>query len=261
MNRIVSRTNDKIKFAVKLSLSAAMRKKEGLFLLEGPKLCFEAVLSGIPVVEAYITNQAFEKYKNELSLIIEKTDDVFEISQEVSDKLASTKTPQGVFCLCKILDKQTSIDKIDKNGIYIVLESLQNPLNFGAIARTAEALGINGIISSGGCDRYNPKALRASMGALFRLPVLEPNSLLGFLADCRKAGMSVLGAVPHMDAIPITDIKNKKGSICVIGNEGNGISQDLINICTDRVTVPMAGRAESLNASSAATIIMWEMVR
>ena len=124
-----------------------------------------------------------------------------------------------------------------------------------------EALGLDGMIVCGGCDIYNPKALRAAMGSLLRLEVFSVSELPSFLEDCRARGMNTYAAVPDSTALPVTQMDKSKGIVCVIGNEGNGLTEKTKASCNDRITIPMKGRAESLNAAAAACMIMWEMVR
>lgn len=141
------------------------------------------------------------------------------------------------------------------------MENIQTPDNLGAAARTAEALGLDGIIVSGGCDIYNPKALRAAMGSLLRLEVFSVPDLPSFIEKCNVNGMNTYAAVPDNTALPVTQIDKSKGIVCVVGNEGNGLTGKTISSCSSKVTIPMKGRAESLNAAAAACMIMWEMVR
>ena len=148
-----------------------------------------------------------------------------------------------------------------ETGRFIALDGVQDPSNLGAIARSAEALGIAGLLAYNCCDVYNPKALRASMGSLLRLPVTVSHDLREDLLLYKAEGFQVLGTVPVDTAAKITETHFTKSSICVIGNEGNGISQGVKQVCDDLVTIPMKGRAESLNASVAAAITMWEMMR
>ena len=139
---------------------------------------------------------------------------------------------------------------------------MQDPGNLGTILRTAEALGIGRVVLLGDCcDPLSPKALRASMGAVFRLGLsLEP-SRQGLFSRLRGEGFRLLASVPDSAALPVTEVDFSQGPCAVfIGNEGNGLSQETIAQCR-RVTIPMAGRAESLNASAAATILLWEMAR
>ncbi len=261
MLKITSRNNEKIKHAAKLCADSSYRKKTGEFLLEGLRLCCDAAQNGIAPESVFVTESAVEKSSNELDVLLNSAKEKFVITNEIAQKLSDTKNTQGVFCVCKTLDKFYNIDKININGIYVALENVQTPGNLGAVARTAEALGLDGIILNGGCDIYNPKALRAAMGSLLRINVFNANNLPEFLNQCSLKGLNTYAAVPDNDALPVTQIDTSHGMVCVIGNEGNGLTSDVIAACTQKVTIVMKGRAESLNAAAAAGIIMWEMVR
>lgn len=261
MTEITSRSNEKIKQAVKLRDSSAERKREKLFFLEGVRLCRDACENGVPVKRLYVTGEALSKYGAQLGAVIAASDESYIITQEISLKLSDTKNPQGVFCICNFPDRFTSADKINYTGKYIALENVQTPGNLGAAARTAEALGLDGIIIGGGCDIYNPKALRASMGALLRLKTVETDGFAKFISKLRAKGMNTYAAVPDSGSLPVTEIDRTKGVVCAVGNEGNGLSQEAIASCGEKITIPMKGSAESLNAAAAAAVIMWEMVR
>lgn len=260
MLSITSRNNDKIKHAAKLCTDSSERRKTGTFFLEGLRLCCDAAINGHVAETVFVTEKALGEHGDELAVLIDSCRESYIITQEISLKLSDTKNPQGVFCICKTLDKNYNIDKINYNGMYVALENVQTPGNLGAAARTAEALGLDGVIVSGGCDIYNPKALRAAMGSLLRLDIVAVDDLAGFLKDCSANGMKIYAAVPDSDALSVTDMDKSSGIVCAIGNEGNGLSDDVIAVC-DRITIPMKGRAESLNAASAAAVVMWEMVR
>lgn len=259
MERISSKNNGRIKMAAKLLSSSGERRERGLFVIEGARLCRDAYLSSVAIEEIFVTADALRKYFRELDFIYDCKAACFEISGDAALKLSDTKNPQGIFCVAKTLDKKVDIDKIKHNGFYAALENIQTPANFGAVCRTAEALGIDGVIAGGGCDIYNPKALRSAMGATFRLPIIETGDLPGLLRSCAQNGMNCYACVPDSDAIPLTEADFSRGGICVIGNEGAGISRELTHECTGRLTIPMRGRAESLNAAGAAAIVIWEM--
>lgn len=261
MEKITSKINDRIKYAVKIRDSASFRKQEKLFFTEGARLCFDAVSSGVEVTALFVTEKALIKYEEYLRLARECAERSFLVSEEVAQKLSDTKSSQGVFCLCKMLDKKTNIGKIKYNGKYIALEDVSNPANFGAVVRTAEAVGLDGIIVSGGCDIYNPKSQRAAMGSLFRLNVIETENLPATLNALAEKGMSVYAGVPDTNAEKLTEVDMSGGVVAVVGNEGNGITRETCNAATKLITIPMKGRAESLNAAAAASIIIWEMMR
>ena len=138
---------------------------------------------------------------------------------------------------------------------------MQDPANLGAVIRTAEALGINGAILYNCCDLYNPKALRASMGSILRLPVLISENLAEDIKAYKANGFKSYAAVPDSNARDITKVDFFGSDICVIGNEGNGVSNQVLSACDELITINMLGRAESLNAFAAGAITMWEMLR
>ena len=260
MEKITSKANDRVKFAVKIRENSSLRKQEKLFFTEGARLCFDAASSGVEIAELYVTEKALNKYSDYVRLVEEKAERSFVVSEEVAEKLSDTKNNQGVFCLCKMLDKNTNIGKIKYNGKYIALENVTNPSNFGAVVRTAEAVGLDGVIVSGGCDIYNPKSQRAAMGSLFRLDVVQVDDLPPFLSELQEKGMKVYAGVPDSSALKITEADMSGGVVSIIGNEGNGITEETCKVSTP-VTIPMQGRAESLNAAAAASILIWEMMR
>ncbi|MBE6749339.1 MAG: RNA methyltransferase [Ruminococcaceae bacterium] len=260
MEVISSKANEKIKYAVKLRDSASYRKSEKKFFIESARLVKDAALSGAEIEMLFVTDEANEKYSDYIKDILKATKKAFIISKDIAEKLADTKSTQGVFAVLSMLDKFANISKIKYYGKYVALEEISNPSNFGAICRTAEAVGLDGIIIKGGCDVYNPKVQRAAMGALFRLNVVAVDDLSELFNELKSNGMKIYGSVPDSSALKITDIDKNSGMVCVIGNEGNGISDEVKSAST-LVTIPMNGYAESLNAAAAATIIMWEMVR
>ena len=257
MELITSKTNPRVKSAAAL-LDRRERKKTGLFLLEGARLCADAAQNGVTVETLFLTEAAAEKYPAEAALLRQKAKQAFLLSEAAAERLADTKNSQHIFCVCQ---RKTDRLPTDPRGLYVFLDNVQNPDNLGAVSRTAEALGFDGLIVSGGCEADSPKALRASMGALLRFPVTAVEDGAAWLADRRAEGMRLLATVPDRAADDITQLKLTSGAVLVIGNEGSGVSEQTLAVCTDRVTIPMAGKAESLNAAAAAAIAMWEISR
>ena len=246
---------------MKLREKDSFRKSEGLFFIEGARLCADAALSSVKIKELYVTESARVKYSEYVRLAENVAERSFLVSEEVAEKLSDTKNPQGVFCICKMLDKNTNIGKIKYNGKYIALENVSNPSNFGAVVRTAEAVGLDGVIVSGGCDVYNPKSQRSAMGSLFRMDVIVTDDLPRLLGELRENGMKIYAGVPDSSALKLTEADMNGGVVSIIGNEGNGITPEVCEASTELVTIPMKGRAESLNAAAAASIMIWEMMR
>lgn len=259
MEKLTALTNSKIKYAVKISSSSSFRRENGEFILEGARLCSDAAKSSIRIKTAFFTSDALEKYKDYIDVITEKCSELYEISNEISSKLSDTGNSQGVFCLCRIPDEDET--SLDKNGKYLALENVQDPSNLGAISRSAEAIGLDGLIVIGGCDVYNPKALRSAMGSSLRLPIMRMENAGGLIEKAKSLSMKTFASVPDSNADDIRTADKSGGVICFVGNEGNGLTEETISLCDERITIPMQGRAESFNASAAAAIIAWELKR
>ncbi|QEY34238.1 RNA methyltransferase [Caproiciproducens galactitolivorans] len=262
-DQITSRKNEIIKQAARLCTSAEIRREHGLYLVEGARLCRDAAQSGVKIETLFYTAQAEEKYKEYIASAADSAQTVYEVAPHVAALLSETKTPQGVFCVCKMNRAVREVRTIPVGRHYLALENLQDPANLGAILRTAEALGIGGVILGGSCcDIYSPKALRASMGAVFRLPFFLAPDMLCAIKLLRDMNFACFAAVPDAAAQPVTAVNfHNHPTVLIVGNEGNGLAKETIQACSGRVTIPMLGRAESLNASASAAILMWEMMR
>lgn len=262
MTEITSHENRLVKEYKKLCENRKERRKTGKFAMEGARLIADALQSGISLESVFFTDDALVRFREIYENLCEKNVRVFKITQQIADKIADTETAQGIFCTALMLDKALLLDKIDVYGKYIALENIQDPGNLGTMLRTAEAFGIDGIVLSAGCaDLYSPKTVRASMGAVFRIPVNIADDLVRAVRELSDKGMKSFAAVPDREADDLIETSFTGGAITVIGNEGNGLTDDMISSCNRRVTIFMRGRAESLNAASAASIIMWEMTK
>lgn len=261
-DEITSRKNETVKDMVRLSNSAAYRRESRRFVAEGARLCRDAAQSGATVFALLFTPQAKEKYAPYLSPVSEKAGRQYLISPEVASCLSETKSPQGVFCVCGIPADRPDFPSAADGGHCLVLENIQDPANLGAMLRTAEALGIRSVLLGGDCcDVYSPKVLRASMGAVFRLPLFRgPDTPLA-IERLQQEGFVTLAAVPDDSAVPVTSLRLRGPVAVAVGNEGNGLTAEAQQACSLRVTIPMRGRAESLNAAASAAILMWELMR
>ena len=254
---ITSRENSLIKLTSLLQSSANARKENKLFVLEGLRICKDAFENGIWFDKLIISDSAYSKFQNEIALFSENSTECFKIPDSLFKKISDTTSPQGIIALAKMPDMSTT--KIDIKGRYIALENIQDPSNLGAVSRTAEALGVTGIIlSRGGCDPFSPKSLRASMGTLLRMPIFIFDD---FANSISTLGLKTFGCVVDRETEKINDITMENGVIFIIGNEANGLTYETKNRLDRLVTIPMKGRAESLNAAVAASIVMWEMMK
>lgn len=259
---VTSKDNQWVKEWRRLGDSAKYRRETGLFAIEGARLCGDALRSGVTLEVVLYTASALAVYGSVVEPLLASAQTVVEISPELSRHMSDTINPQGVFCIAKMLDNSLIIDKINIIGIYSALEDIQDPGNLGTIIRTAEALGLSGLLLSDGCcDVYNPKVLRSSMGGVFRMPLMRVGNMTQAVKALQEKGLTAYACVVDANATPITDAGFGPGSIAVIGNEGNGLKPETVEACCHAVTIPMTGRAESLNASMAAGIILWEMSR
>lgn len=261
MERITSRQNETVKQHAKLLQSGA-RKETGLFLCEGARLCSDAADSGVEILAFYVTDKAYEKYETYCARIREKAQRSCWISDHVAPLLSDTKNPQGVYCVCRIPAQTGDFSGIECRGSYLALENMQDPTNLGTVLRTAEALGIDGVILGGSCcDPFSPKVLRGSMGAVFRMKMYHCPDLPEALRALNGLGFATMASVVDSSASPVTAMDFSVPAVMVIGNEGNGLTEEAIAACTYRCTIPMLGRAESFNASAASSILLWEMMR
>ena len=255
MERITSKANQLVKDTKKLMTSSRERKQNSLFVLEGARLCFDVLNSVYGIKTVLITDKAYEKYPESADKLIAKADEAYFISEDVSEKLGDTQTSQGIYAVCKMKkDGGAFSDKM------LALDCVQDPANIGAVFRTAEALGIKTVIIYNCCDIYNPKSLRASMGGVLRINTYETDNLEETL-NMLKPEYKLYATVPDAQAKSIKDTDFSEKTVCVIGNEANGVEDNIKAVSDELITIPMAGNAESLNASAAAAITMWEMLR
>lgn len=259
---VTSKDNQWVKAWRSLSGDGRRRRAEGCFAIEGARLCGDALLSGVECHTVLYTEEARARYSAVVEPLLERAVNRVEITPELAGYMADTAHPQGVFCIANFLDNSFTLDKIDIMGFYGALENIQDPGNLGTVIRTAEAMGLSGLLlSEGCCDVYNPKVLRGSMGGVFRLPLLQVPDMTAAVTALGERGLVTFACVVDKDATPVQTAGMGPGSVAVIGNEGSGLLPATVSACTHRVTIPMAGRAESLNASMAAGIVLWEMVR
>lgn len=256
-NIITSKDNPIIKLYQKLSLFKKERLQYGLFVLEGQRIVEDAIKESGGVTYLIFTKQAVEKYGEEMFQADLRDAKTIVISNELGKKISSTETTQGVFAICRMPVKKMPV--FCDNGRYIVLYGLQDPGNVGMIIRTADALGIDGIILSGSCDLYSPKVIRSTMGSVFRTNIFIENDTDSLFAMLENNRIMTSAAVIDSDAEDITRCSFFGRQAVFIGNEGSGLPNDIALRCGRRITIPMNGRINSLNAAMAAGILMWEL--
>jgi len=185
---------------------------------------------------------------------------VFVLPDKLFNEISDTETPQGVLSVARM--KKYSIDEVMyPDGLFIILDSVQDPGNMGTIIRTADAAGFTAVIALEGCvDVYNPKVLRSTMGSVFHIPVIQDGSPETSFSKLKSHGVKIYAA--HLKGtVNYFELDVRRSAAFVIGNESKGISDRVASLADELVRIPMIGQAESLNASVAASLLMYESVR
>jgi len=258
MQVISSKENEIIKKIKKLK-DKKYRDLENKFIVEGIKIIREAIvekanIDKIIVCEECINNGNINK---ELLYEIAKFNCIY-VTEKVFQTLTDVVTHQGILA---IIEKQSSVTEIDyKEDIIVVLDGIQDPGNLGTILRTVDSVGLKQIIlSEDTTDSYNPKVVRSTMGAIFRLNIIETKNLKEVLKEMKKHKFEVVStSLETNDNIYDIDYNRK---VLVIGNEANGVSKEILDLSNRKIKIPMIGKTESLNVSVATSIVLYEYVR
>lgn len=260
MQTLTSKENINIKNTIKLKKSAKYRKQTGMFIAEGVRICIDAMQSLAQIDSFFVTETATLKHPDEFAKLQKYAKKTFVVSSELFLLISDTQTPQGFLCVIKTLDKSCQFDTIKNGGKFLALDNVQDPGNLGTILRSAEAFGVSGVVMSVDCcDIYNPKVVRGSMGAVFRLPFIRVETLSEYFKSVPE--LNTYAAIVGGEAVFVTDVTFSEPCAVVIGNEGNGIKEETSAACKHKITIPMIGKAESLNASVAAAVLIWEMMK
>ena len=266
---ITSRNNQLVKWAAALS-DKKNRKESGYFMAEGVKLTKEAFEAGLPVDYCIVSESKKSAAMEFLSPF--KNDKKYEkcrvitVSESVFEKISTEKAPQGVISIIKHLDFFRELDIIYKEEFFlqpeekaIFLFSVRDPSNLGAVIRSSVAFGTDHVILSSDCaDIYNPKTVRSAMGSLFRVKVTTVKDVPAFIKAANENSRRVFSAELTDNAVSLSDAAITGSDIVMIGNEGHGIAPEVSMLCNGSVYIPISKKTESLNASVAAAIFMWE---
>ncbi len=247
---ITSLENVRVKIASSLKTSSG-RKKHGAFLLEGEKLIDEAVKCGYEMIDCFVLESKSAQYASYLQ------NGAYTVNDKVFGKITETENPQGIAAVFEFQDIKP--DKLNK---LVILENIQDPGNFGTVIRTAEAMGVDAVCVVGSApDRYSGKVMRSAMGAALRMPVIKFQNTDDAFEFFEKEKIAVYAAVLDDTASPVDEVSFDAKSAVAVGNEGKGLSREFISKCDKRVYIPMKGITESLNASAAASVLIWEMCK
>ena len=241
---ITSTSNIQVKELLRLQKKSREREKEGVFIVEGPRMAEEIPRERI--VKLYVSESFQAK------CVKEKNDRFIQEAEVMSDTVfahvSDTKTPQGILAVVRRME-YTAEDILGETPHVLVLENIQDPGNLGTIFRTAEAV-----------DIYNPKVIRSTMGAIFRIPFIYTDDLKGTIDELKREGITVYAA--HLKGENSYDMEDYKTACAfLIGNEGNGLTEETAACADRKILIPMEGGAESLNAAVASAVLMFEAGR
>ena len=259
---ITSTSSSQVKHVISLLSKAKKRKKNNEYVVEGIRMVSEVpadLLVKIYMSERFQNNNS--EYVKELVKKQGISDDSIEIvADNVFDRMSQTQTPQGIMAVVRMKDNSLS-DMLSGNPLLILVENLQDPGNLGTIIRMGEGAGVTGVIMSPNTvDIYNPKTIRSTMGSIFRVPFIYVQDFGEAVSECQKSGVKVYAA--HLDGNnTYLGEDYSTPTAFLIGNEGNGLTDDITKQADTLIRIPMEGEVESLNAAIACTILTYEAVR
>lgn len=249
MEHITSRHNPLMGHIRRLAGSAAYRWETGEFLCDSPKLLQEALLWQAEIT-AVVTISPLPRLPEHIRQV--------QVPEDVMASISPVKTPQGVLFTCRL--PQAPLPRSLTGRRYVLLDGVQDPGNVGTILRTLDAFDADGLLLTGGCaDPYGWKAVRSSMGAVFRRPIYSgtPEELVALL---HRSGLPLYGAALREDTVDARQADYTRCTLA-IGSEGRGLSREVLNLCGQTIRIPMSDRCESLNAAIAAAVLLWESWR
>jgi len=269
---ITSRNNPIVKWAASLS-SKKGRDASKSFIAEGEKLSLEALEAHLPITHIFISESKKARVIEKISVYISdelyKSTEVIVLSDSAFEKISTEISPQGIITVIKYLDFFREIDIIYKEEFFllpnervIILSSLRDPGNLGAVIRSAAAFGVEHIIlTADSADLYNPKTVRSAMGSLFRIKATVVKDMVSCVEMLKSNGRRVFAAELSENAVELSEVSLISTDAVIIGNEGHGISAELSESCSGSIYIPISKKTESLNAAVAAAIFMWEQCK
>ena len=266
---LTSRQNATVKWVASLHDKKGRRSSRA-FIAEGEKLTFEAAEVGLPITHVFVSDKRYVALSDKISTAFSSelyTDtEIITVTEEVFEKISTEKAPQGIISVIKHLDFFKELDIIYKEDFFlkegeraIALCSVRDPGNIGSVIRSAVAFGAQHIVlSADSADVYNSKTIRSAMGALFKVKVTVVRDFSSFISAAQANGRKVYAAELSDSAVALNEVKALSTDVFVIGNEGHGIPIEISAACDKSVYIPISTKTESLNASVAAAIFMWE---
>ncbi len=233
------------------------RTKASRYIIEGFRLVQEAFKAGLNIEYLIVTSDGKEKIDSYLKEYLNKDMKIYEMTNALFNELISTEKPQGIVAVVHMNEKPLELD----GSFYLLCDKVQDPGNLGTIIRTAHAVKADGIIlTKGTVDIYNEKTIRSTMGSLFYVPVHYDDDNMTLVKSLKAKNFKIV--VTSLDTDKDFFQENLKGNVLLtVGNEGNGVSDEVYEMADTKVKIPMPGNAESLNVAIATSVIMYEKIR
>lgn len=257
---ITSTQNAKVKHVVALQQKSALRRKEGLFVVEGRRELIHCLEAGYKVIECFILENLERLDNLEILETLENLSPLFPVSPQVYEKMAYRGSTEGVIAVVR--EKQLSLDdlRLSSNPLVIVLERVEKPGNLGAVLRSADAAKADAVIICDPLtDLYNPNLIRSSIGAVFSVPCVACSSE-ACIAFLKARGIQILTA-QLQDSSLYYDTDMRRGTAIVMGTESTGLTDQWRQAADAHIRIPMLGQLDSLNVSVSAAILLFEAVR
>jgi len=237
-------------------LKRGFRESDGLFLAEGPQACREAALAG-KVKELFLTQEAFNRYPEIVAAIEGAGAEIIICTEAVIEQFSSTVSPQGMTAVVRMWDQDPAKIFASNTKLVVALTAVRDPGNAGSVIRVADAAGAQGVVmSSDSVDLFNPKVVRASVGSIFHLPISVGQELAETISAAKAAGMQVLAADANCVSL-YGGVDLAKPTMWVFGNEAWGIPAEVLALVDEVVSIPIYGKAESLNLATASAVCLY----
>lgn len=253
---ITSNNNPLVKRLAKLN-DPKYRRIEGLFLCEGKKLAEESIKYA-DVKYLLVSADKVDEYGELIQCARQKNVDVVLLADSPFSKISTEKAPQGIISVV-LTDPSPNEGISCMTGHIFLADGIRDPGNLGTIIRTAGAMGFDSLVLSDCADIYNPKTVRASMGGIFRLGISVTDDMLSVISELKESGRRIFATALTDKSVSLGSFELSENDVFIVGNEGHGLSDELISVCSETVMIDMSRDTESLNVSVAASILMWEL--
>ncbi|MCT4606968.1 MAG: RNA methyltransferase [Marinisporobacter sp.] len=239
------------------------RQKYGQYIVEGIRIIRDALENNKKIKYILFNEELYTVSGGEalLNELMEKNIKVYEISNKIYMSLSDTQNPQGIMAILPMEEYDLEYILNDSKHFFLVLDRIQDPGNLGTIIRTADAAGFSAVILAKGCvDLYNLKTIRSTMGSIFHFPIIQGDETVEIIKKLKSKDIKIVSTSLETEKY-YDEVNYNERTAFIIGNEANGVLKEVLQYSDDLVKIPMIGKAESLNASIAASIMMYEAVR